>query len=244
MDVLHYLYLLSLALLAYSIAWLIYARTVHPLSKIPGLFWPSITRLWFVYHVAKGDMDVVQRDLHRQYGPLLRIAPNEVACSDPEALKKIYPTQSPLTKTDFYPIWTNKTFSKYPDNFSGTDEKLHAERRRIVNNVYSMSTVLTLEPYLDRCSALFLERMGERADSKQGFDLGVWLQWSVHLQLLSSINRSRIVGMPLMSSASFSLGRCLDSWSIRTTMSSTSTHLTPFCRSLPQQELHLQRCDS
>lgn len=127
----------------------------------------------------RGDMDVVQRSLHQRYGPLVRIAPDEVACADPEAIRKIYPTQAPLTKTDFYHIWDNKTLSKYPDNFSETNEKLHRERRRIVNNVYSMSTVLTFEPYLDRCEELFIERMGQIADTTGSIDLGEWLQWFV-----------------------------------------------------------------
>lgn len=122
-------------------------------------------------------MDAIQRELHGRYGPLVRIAPDEIVCSDPEAIRKIYPTEKPLTKTDFYPIWGNNTFSKYPDNFSGTDEKLHSERRRIVNNVYSMSTVLTLESYIDNCSKLFAERMGGFADAQTVLDLGEWLQW-------------------------------------------------------------------
>jgi hypothetical protein len=82
-----------------------------------------------------------------------------------------------LKKASFYTIWQNKTFSKYPDNFSNTNERLHSERRRIVNNVYSMSTILSLEPYIDTCSALFMKRMGEFSDSSAVIDLGDWLQW-------------------------------------------------------------------
>jgi len=124
-------------------------------------------------------MDVVQRGLHQIYGPLVRIGPDEIACSDPEAIRKIYPVSKALTKASFYTIWHNKTFSKHADNFSETDERLHSERRRIVNNVYSMSTILTLEPYIDSCSKLFVQRMGEHADSNMVIDLGDWLQWYV-----------------------------------------------------------------
>jgi hypothetical protein len=108
---------------------------------------------------------------------LIRIAPNEVACADPEAIKQIYPTQSPLMKTDFYPVWHNKTFSKYPDHFSATDERSHTERRRIVNHVYSLSNVLKSEEYIDKCSMLFAEKIGEYADQGLVLDLGEWLQW-------------------------------------------------------------------
>ena len=105
-------------------------------------------------------MNVVQRALHQKYGPLVRISPNEVACADPEAIRKIYPMSNPLNKSYFYDIWHIKGFSKYPDHFSNTNERLHSERRRIVNSVYSMTTILTLERYIDNCSALFVKRMG------------------------------------------------------------------------------------
>jgi hypothetical protein len=176
----------SLALMGYVLAWIVYARLFHPLKHIPGPFWASISRLWMVHHLWRGDMDVVQRGLHQKYGPLVRIAPDELACAAPEAISKIYPTSKPLAKQHgFYSVWQNKSLSKYPSNFSNTDEKLHSERRRIVNNVYSMSTILSLEPYIDDCSRLFVRRMGEFADSGAVIDLGDWLQWYVR-SLLSS----------------------------------------------------------
>ena len=128
-------------------------------------------------------MESVQRDLHQKYGPLIRIAPNEIGCSDPEALKKLYPTQSPLKKTDFYTVWDSANFSKYADHFCNTDEKTHTERRRIVNHVYSLSNVLQSEEYIDKCSQLFIERIGEFADKGSSFDLGEWLQWYVQPML-------------------------------------------------------------
>lgn len=170
----------GIALLLLASAWAIYSRTLHPLSHVPGPFWPSVTRSWGTYHVWKGNMDVVQRALHQRYGPLVRIAPDEVACADPEAIRTIYRTQAPLTKTAFYPIWNNeKAFGNRSDNFTETDEQLHSNRRRITNNVYSMSMVLTLESYIDKCSDLLLQRLGELADAGATLDLGEWLQWSV-----------------------------------------------------------------
>lgn len=125
----------------------------------------------------RGDANIVQRALHQKYGPLVRIGPNEIACADPEAIRKIYPMSKPLNKSYFYANWHITGFSKYPDLFSNTNERMHNERRRIVNGVYSMTTILTLEQYIDNCSALFVKRMGEFADSGAVVDLGTWLQW-------------------------------------------------------------------
>lgn len=55
--------------------------------------------------------DCRHRQLHAKYGPLLRIAPNEIACADPEAIKLIYRNQGALDKTEFYPVWNNQVES-------------------------------------------------------------------------------------------------------------------------------------
>ena len=177
-----YAVLSLIALPVYAILWVLYTRTLHPLSHIPGPFWASVSQIWNVYHVFQGDMDTVQRALHRQYGLLVRIAPDEVICADPGSIRTIYPTSKPLAKSEFYRMWHQKSFSKYPDNFANMDEKLHSERRKIVNPIYTMSTILTLEPYIDSCSELFVLRLGELADANAVIDLGEWLHWYVHQQ--------------------------------------------------------------
>ena len=176
---LHQLLWLLLCLpVSYWIIWVIYARTLHPLSNIPGPWFASVSRLWIMWHTWKGDMDHVQRALHQRHGTIVRIAPHECACSDPDAIKLIYKTQAPLEKTDFYPPWRGG-LSKYPDHFTVTSERLHSERRRIVNNIYSMSNVLQSERYIDECSKLFAIKLGELADQAKQVDLGEWLQWYV-----------------------------------------------------------------
>ncbi|KAJ5318481.1 cytochrome P450 [Penicillium atrosanguineum] len=136
--------------LGYLVSWCIYCRAFHPLSKVPGPFWSSFTRLWLTHAVSRGDLDVVQRELHRRYGPLVRIAPDEVACADPDAIRKIYRTTSPLNKSDFYHLWDVGAFSKYPNAFAIVPEKLHFERRRIVSSVYILTTAAASSPLIRR----------------------------------------------------------------------------------------------
>jgi len=167
------------ALILYWILWIVYARTLHPLSRIPGPWLASVSRSWYMLQIVRGDMEQTQRRLHLKYGPLIRIAPNEIACAAPDAIKKIYRTQNALDKTDFYPVWNNSKFSKYPDNFTAVSDKVHAERRRIVNPVYSLSNVLESEAYIDKCSELFIRRLGEYADGAKPLNLGEWVQMCV-----------------------------------------------------------------
>ena len=93
------------AVAIYLASWIIYCRYLHPLRAIPGPFLASISRAWIVWRTASGDMEYTQRALHRKHGMsdamhgpertilthrsghLVRIAPNEISCSDPESIK-------------------------------------------------------------------------------------------------------------------------------------------------------------
>lgn len=158
----------------YVVGWIIYCRYFHPLSSIPGPFLASISRAWIVFKTVTGDMEHTQRALHKKHGYLVRIANNEVACSDPEAIKIIYGTKNAFTKTDYYDAWAPPN-NGYVGHFPARDEKEHSERRRIVNNAYSMSSVLESEKAIDSCTQLFRETMRDFARQNSVVDLGLWI---------------------------------------------------------------------
>ena len=84
--------------LGYVFLVAVYRRFFHPLAKYPGPFLASITRWWMVREVLSGEHDKHIRALHKKYGDIVRIAPNEVAIADPEAMKVIYSTGGGFTK--------------------------------------------------------------------------------------------------------------------------------------------------
>ncbi|KAL4923372.1 cytochrome P450 [Aspergillus undulatus] len=47
-------------------------------------------------------------------------------------------------------------------------------RRRIVSHVYTMTSILQSEKYIDRCIEVWLEKLGEMADRGESFDLWIW----------------------------------------------------------------------
>ena len=70
-------------------------------------------------------MHTVQRRLHKQYGPIIRIAPNEISTAELSAIPKIYKHAKPLAKTDFYAVWGGGTISEQLDQFSETNERVY-----------------------------------------------------------------------------------------------------------------------
>ncbi|KAF1974187.1 cytochrome P450 [Bimuria novae-zelandiae CBS 107.79] len=161
----------------YLLGWIIYAITLHPLSKIPGPFLAKVSRFWYLFKIWTEDVEKDQRALHAKHGPLIRIAPNEVSCSDPEAFATIYRFSNALDKASFYEPYNTTGFSPHGDIFSCKSDKKHGQRRRIISSIYSMTNVTKSEAYIDSCSNLLTERLGQFASSGKPCDLGEWLHW-------------------------------------------------------------------
>jgi hypothetical protein len=88
-----------LAFSAGSIFLYIFYRKYGTSSRhIPGPFLASITDFWRVWAVADGTFHTRNLKLHEKYGPLVRIAPNVVSVSDPDAMRVIYGLNSGFIK--------------------------------------------------------------------------------------------------------------------------------------------------
>ncbi|KAJ5182615.1 hypothetical protein N7492_000231 [Penicillium capsulatum] len=144
-----------------------------PLKDIPGPFWARFTSLWYFNRVRRGQFEHDNIRLHRQYGSIVRLAPNQYSISDSSAIKTVYGVGSRFPKSAWYDGW------KHPAQwsvFSDRNIKRHAETRKQFTNIYSMSSLIHYEGFVDQCADLFTARLSEFADNEQSFNLGHWLQ--------------------------------------------------------------------
>ncbi|KAF1951801.1 cytochrome P450 [Byssothecium circinans] len=87
-------------------------RWNFPLSEIPGPSLASWTRFWWLGVLRFGKADEKLVRLHKEYGPIVRIAPNTVIVSDPETARKILAVGSKCTRGpwfDSFRLEPNKT---------------------------------------------------------------------------------------------------------------------------------------
>lgn len=132
-----------------------------PLSKFPGPKWTAATRLWIMYHEFMGQRTVVIDDLHTKYGPVVRVAPDEVSFNDEEGLREIYGIRSNVAKSDFYDMFvyynerntfTSPTKTEVRTHVA-TSKRLdtvcqkltswqHSNRKRLVADNYTKSYVM------------------------------------------------------------------------------------------------------
>ncbi|PBK86249.1 cytochrome P450 [Armillaria gallica] len=134
-------------LLAVTGIWCLYrvlSRLVfHPLRAFPG---PKIAALasWYVAYwetIRDGMLVKKLERLHRIYGPVVRIAPNELHFSTPQAYFSIYSTHANVIKDPSY-YWS---FHADDSVFASTDPMLAKKRRDILNPLFSRRSILKLE---------------------------------------------------------------------------------------------------
>ncbi|KAJ5588333.1 cytochrome P450 pisatin demethylase [Penicillium hordei] len=109
-------------------------------------------------------------------GPIVRVAPNWYSVSDPTATKLIYGHGSKYQKSDWYDAWNFSSDLSLTNLFSERSSKKHAEDRKKVASLYSMTSLVAYEPFVDDCIEIFKQRLDEFAMKGQMIDMGHWLQ--------------------------------------------------------------------
>ncbi|KAH6890356.1 cytochrome P450 [Thelonectria olida] len=114
-------------------------RITSPLSKLPGPLVSNLTSLVLKWHELNANRTMYIHGLHKKYGPVVRIAPNEASFTSPAALKEIYGSGgSGYDKTEFYDL-----FQVYGRRtmFTTLNKADHAKRKRMIGDRYANSNV-------------------------------------------------------------------------------------------------------
>ncbi|TQS33629.1 hypothetical protein Golomagni_06020 [Golovinomyces magnicellulatus] len=171
-----------------------YRLTLHPLAKIPGPRLAAVSGVWYAYHARNGLVAKLGRRLHKQYGPVVRVAPNEVWCSSKESFESIYDTEGKtltllgtgskgLEKSDFYlalsltkPEIDIKLQPKFPDTLdllSDRNMKRYRLQRRLIGPVYRKESVIKFEEAVDKVLEAAVKRI--RNLDSESVDLKQWM---------------------------------------------------------------------
>ena len=94
-DVMLTMFMTALSFLASSVVLslatvAIYRLLFHPLSRLPGSRPAATSHVWHASPLPQGIMVELAGRLHREYGEVVRVGPNEVWFNSKEAFKAIY----------------------------------------------------------------------------------------------------------------------------------------------------------
>ncbi|MCJ1278729.1 hypothetical protein MMC21_006546 [Puttea exsequens] len=104
-----------------------------PLRNVPGPWYAKFSRLVLKANDVAGNRWYYVQGLHKKYGSIIRIAPDEVAISDPKVVSKVHALGTPFRK---------RQQPGTPFNiFSISEPKAHRNRQRFYAKAYSDETL-------------------------------------------------------------------------------------------------------
>ncbi|KAI0786227.1 cytochrome P450 [Abortiporus biennis] len=138
---------------------------MHPLAGYPGPLLAKVSKIWIVFHGRDGNQHRVIQDLHRTYGDVVRIGPNELSFANAFAIMPLMGT----TGAAKGPNWQGRTlFAPIPSLVSLRDNAIHARRRKPWSRAMSTSALKEYQIVIAQRSAQFVETL---LDQKGQVDL-------------------------------------------------------------------------
>ncbi|KAF1980466.1 cytochrome P450 [Bimuria novae-zelandiae CBS 107.79] len=149
--------------IGYFLLRAIYRLFFHPLSKFPGPKSHAISHIPVVLSTWKGEVHKTVALLHSQYGSVVRIAPNEVSFTDPNAWKDIYGHGSKGSAGGM----PHKPLNRQAPHTNGATSLIiaedadHTRMRRIFNPAFSDRALKQQEPLFMKYVNLLAQKLRE-----------------------------------------------------------------------------------
>ncbi|KAI1467491.1 cytochrome P450 [Daldinia caldariorum] len=155
----------------------------HPLSHVPGPKLAAATYLPEFYHdvIKFGRYTHEIRKMHEIYGPMVRINPDEVHCSDFRFMNEIYAGGGRKRNKPLHQVSGSaspqfihtKTRSMEFSSFATADHDLHRSRRAPVAKFFSKAQIAQLEPLVQRLAQQLCDKMLAQKGTGEPIDISM-----------------------------------------------------------------------
>ncbi|TGO81066.1 hypothetical protein BPOR_1379g00010 [Botrytis porri] len=185
----HWLLILVTTFLVYQVTLVVYRLYFSPLAKFPG---PKLAAasLWYEFYYdvwCDGQFTFKIRELHKVYGPIIRISPHQLHVYDPAFYEELYSQHKVRHK---YAYFLDR-FQLPASAFGSVDYKLHRERRAALNKYLSKQTIKKLEPMLLDMLDKLCGRIEEFKEKGEKLDMRIVYQCFItDVITLYALNRS------------------------------------------------------
>ncbi|KAL8287755.1 hypothetical protein RB600_003600 [Gaeumannomyces tritici] len=163
----------------YWVGVVIYRLWFHPLKTFPG---PKLYAAWgmpFLYqNLVKGTFGPSVAELHRKYGPIVRIAPNRLAVDASVAWPDVFTVKSGKGHQEFGKL--SGFFGPDGDKslVGSPTREAHRRQRRQLSHGFSETAVYEQEPIITFYIDPFIRRLSENAGGgNKSIDILRWLNY-------------------------------------------------------------------
>jgi cytochrome P450 len=161
--------------LTYLAGLIIYNLYFHPLAKFPGPKAFAATPIPYITHQLAGRLPFMYKDLHEQYGDVVRVLPNKLSFNDPAAWRDIYNVRNGhalLTKDPKVVVPSDEGVYNIVTTPNIAD---HTRYRRTLNPAFSDKAVKEQEPIVAQSVNRLIDKLHEHCGNDERQDLVFWL---------------------------------------------------------------------
>ncbi|KAF2808985.1 cytochrome P450 [Mytilinidion resinicola] len=165
--------LLGGCVLVYYAAIVVYRLYFHPLAKYPGPFLARISPIPITISLLRGRIPFFMKSAHDNFGPIVRVSPNELCFDEEMAWKDIYSSRPADIRQD--PIHVG-SIAAVPGVSSITmaNDMDHTRQRRALSQAFSTKALPEQEYPVMKYINIVSDKMRECA-AKDGIDFRYWV---------------------------------------------------------------------
>lgn len=157
------------------IASAVYNVFFHPLAAFPGPLLHSASRLAYVAQFTRGTLFLDLLEMHKQYGDIVRIAPDELSFAHPDAWSDIHRKHGEeMGKAE----WFYRSIDTSPLCIINEGHEQHSRLRRTMAPGFSEKSIRDQEHIIRSYVDLLLKRLWERCNDGQPVDISDWFNYT------------------------------------------------------------------
>ncbi|KAJ5248736.1 Cytochrome monooxygenase lcsI [Penicillium chermesinum] len=168
----------AVALLAYPFWMIIYNLYLSPLSKYPGPKLAAISDMPYVSWTVRGVLALKLKDLHEQYGDVVRAGPRRLVYRNAQAWRDIYGHRksgagSFMKDPEFY------TVGPYGPNIINSNDADHSRQRRLFSHAFSEKALRDQEGLIQSYVDLLIRCLDDEiSESRATTEMTKWLNFT------------------------------------------------------------------
>ncbi|KAI1811100.1 cytochrome P450 [Poronia punctata] len=157
---------LLVTIFVYFVSVAVYRLFLHPLARFPGSKLAAVTRYVEAYYdlVCNGQYTFKIAEMHKKYGPIIRISPHELHISDPSFFETLYSRDGRWDKYD----WTYDAFGADLSIICALDHYVHRRRRGPLETFLSKANVSHKQDIVAKPVSKLCRRLDHLVDSNRG----------------------------------------------------------------------------
>ncbi|KAL5340997.1 cytochrome P450 [Aspergillus crustosus] len=163
----------------FRLSIIIYNLYFHPLARFPGPRAHAISNFpWYWYYTIQGTAYHRLVDWHRQYGDIVRIRPNELSFTNPDAWHEVMGHRARGPENGKDPQFFN-AITVGPPNLATAPRELHSVTRRLLSHGFSEASMRAQEPLIRGYVDLLIQRLSEHSEGgKKALNMSAWYMYT------------------------------------------------------------------